>query len=67
MTPLPLTDKSPRLHIQDMGEIEGLSTAVGAAGMGAGQAALLKVQDTKPMFLKMEGDINVEGAQTGSS
>ena len=63
VTPLPLSDKSPKLHIEDMGEIEGLSAAVGAAGMGAGQAASMPVQDPKPMFMKMEGDINVEGKQ----
>ncbi len=65
VTPLPLSDKLPKLYIENMGEIEGLSAAVGAAGMGAGQAALLKVQEPKPVFMKMEGDINVEGRQTG--
>lgn len=48
-----------------MGGIEGLIAAVGAAVMGANQAALLKVQDSKPVFMKTEGDINVEGRQPG--
>ena len=61
VTPLPLSDKSPELQIKDMGEIEGLSAAVGAAAMGAGQAASMIVQDPKPVFMKMEGNINVEG------
>ncbi len=63
VTPLPLSDKSPKLQIGHMGEIEGLIAVVGAVGMGAGQASLLKVQDSKPVFMKMEGDINVEGRE----
>ena len=61
VTPLPLSDQLPKVRIEDMGEIEGLSAAMGAAGMGAGQAASMIVPDPKPVFMKMEGDINVEG------
>ncbi len=59
--PLILSDKSPKLLIEDMGETEGLGAAVGAAGMGARQAAFMKVQYSKPPFMKTEGDTNVEG------
>lgn len=57
--PLPLSDNLPAIDLDQMGEIEGLA-AVLPWDLGQARAAM-RMSSQRASFMRVEGDVNVEG------